>query len=87
MTDVKLLPSSVAAFAEALHGDHGSLDAWLRAHAESEVRSHVEAYARANINVATAAKDAEIKALQAEVERLRADLMESDELREKLGHF
>ena len=29
----------------------------------------------------------EIEALRAEVERLRADLMESDELREKLGHL
>src|SRR5690606_1608213 len=31
--------------------------------------------------------DAEIEALRAEVERLRADLMESDEIREKLGHL
>ena len=29
----------------------------------------------------------EIKALRAEVERLRTDLMESDEIREKLGHL
>lgn len=29
----------------------------------------------------------EIKALRAEVGRLRADLMESDEIREKLGHL
>ena len=29
----------------------------------------------------------EIEALRAEVERLRTDLMESDEIREKLGHF
>lgn len=39
MTDVKLLPSSAAAFTEALHGDHGFLNAWLRAHDESEVRA------------------------------------------------
>lgn len=65
--DVELPPSSVAAFTEALHGDRGSLDAWLEVNDEREVRAHVEAYARANVAHATAAKDAEIEALRAEV--------------------
>jgi len=71
--DVELPPSSVAAFTEALHGDRGSLDAWLEVNDEREVRAHVEAYARSCVANATAAKDAEIEALRAEVERLRTD--------------
>lgn len=79
MTDVKLLPSSVAAFTEALHGDRGSLDAWLEVHDEREVRAHVEAYARANIGVATAARDAEIEALRAEVGELHMHAKRRDQ--------
>lgn len=40
-----------------------------------------------NVAHLIAAQVAEIEALRAEVKRLRADLMESDEIREKLGHI
>ena len=38
-------PSSVLAFAEAMNGQPGELDAWLECNSESEVRAHVRAYA------------------------------------------
>src|SRR5690606_35907161 len=66
--ETDLLPSSVAAFTEALKGERGSLDAWLEVNDEREVAAHVEAYARACVAHVTAAKDAEIEALRAEVE-------------------
>lgn len=66
--DIKLLPSSVATFTEALWGDSGSLDAWLEANDESEVAEHIEAYASACVSSATAEKDAEIDALRTRLE-------------------
>lgn len=60
-----LLPSSVAAFTEALKGERGLLDAWLEVNDESEVAAHIEAYASARVARATAAKDAEVEALRA----------------------
>lgn len=83
--DVELPPSSVAAFTEALHGDRGSLDAWLEVNDEREVRAHVEAYARANVTHATAAKDAEIEALRAEVEKVTCELMDAITRADKLA--
>lgn len=74
MADVELLPSSVAAFVEALKGERGSLDAWLEVNDEREVAAHVEAYARANI----APLQAENERLRAEVERLRRLVQERD---------
>src|SRR5690606_6249532 len=67
-TETDLPPSSGAAFTEALKGDSGSLDAWLEANDESEVAAHVEAYASACVARATAAKDAEIETLLAELD-------------------
>lgn len=64
MTDIKLTPSSVAAFTEALKGESGSLDAWLEVNDESEVAAHIEAYASACVSSATAEKDAEIERLR-----------------------
>jgi len=61
--ETDLLPSSVAAFTEALKGERGSLDAWLEVNDEREASAHVEAYARACVSSAT-------EALRAEVERL-----------------
>ena len=55
-----LLPSSVAAFTEALKGERGSLDAWLEVNDEREVAAHVEAYARACVSSATEALRAEV---------------------------
>lgn len=60
-----LLPSSIAAFTEALHGERGSLDAWLEVNDEREVRAHVEAYASARVARATAELEAEMQALAA----------------------
>ena len=71
--DIELLPSSVMAFSEAMQGRTGALDAWLECNNEAEVRAHVEAYARANVARAVAAKDAEIAALRAERDRAEAD--------------
>ena len=50
--ETDLLPSSVAAFTEALKGERGSLDAWLEVNDEREVAAHVEAYARACVSSA-----------------------------------
>lgn len=69
MTDIELLPSSVAAFVEALKGERGSLDAWLEVNNEREVAAHVEAYARAVAEHSVKEWDAEIEALRAEVTR------------------
>lgn len=66
--DIKLLPSSVATFTEALWGDSGSLDAWLEANDESEVAEHIEAYASACVSSAIAEKDAEIDRLRTRLE-------------------
>ena len=74
--ETDLLPSSVAAFTEALKGGRGSLDAWLEVNDEREVVAHIEAYARANVAVATATLQAEIEALRAEVGALREELKE-----------
>lgn len=46
MTDDKMPPpASVLAFAEALNGQRGAIDAWLECNDEAEVRAHVRAYA------------------------------------------
>lgn len=74
--DIELLPSSVAAFTEALKGERGSLDAWLEVNDEREVAAHVEAYTRANVAHATAAQAAEIEAL-----RVRADAMAGEAIK------
>ena len=58
--ETDLLPSSVAAFTEALKGERGSLDAWLEVNDEREVSAHVEAYARACVSSATEALRAEV---------------------------
>jgi len=73
MTDMKQPSSSVTAFTEALHGEQGALAAWLEANDEREVVAHIEAYARANVAVATAALRAEIDRLRADVEDYRTN--------------
>lgn len=59
-SNVELLPSSVAAFTEALKGGRGSLDAWLEVNDEREVAAHVEAYARACVEANTETLRAEV---------------------------
>jgi|SRR5690606_29893014 len=71
MADVELLPSSVAAFVEALKGERGSLDAWLEVNNEREVAAHVEAYARANL----APLQSEIEALRTEIAQMKRRLI------------
>ena len=69
MTDeVVLLPLHLLeAFSDAMKGGRGELDAWLEVNDEADVRIHVEAYTRAKVSRAIAAKDAEVEALRAEV--------------------
>lgn len=45
MSADKMPLSSVLAFAEALNGQRGDLDAWLECNNEAEVRANVRAYA------------------------------------------
>lgn len=79
MADVELLPlPELPRQVEGYNSDY-----WEA----GQIEEYAADYARANVAHATAAKDAEIEALRAEVERLRTDLMESDEIREKLGHL
>ena len=40
---IELSPSSVFAFAEAVGGARGQLDAWLECNNEAEVRAHIDA--------------------------------------------
>ena len=45
MSADKMPPSSMLAFAKALNGKRGDLDAWLECNNEAEVRANVRAYA------------------------------------------
>ena len=64
-------PSEMLAFAEALDGSRGMLDAWLECHDEAEVRAYIQQHVK--------------QAEAAEVERLRADAERYQWLRDQ-GH-
>lgn len=66
--DIELLPLHLLeVFSDAMKGGRGELDAWLEVNNEADVRLHVEAYTRAKVSHAIAAKDAEIEALRADL--------------------
>lgn len=52
-----LTQSDVMRFTEALVGERGDLDAWLECHDETEVRAHIQAYARQGAPRAPLRKD------------------------------
>lgn len=53
--DLKVRPSALAAFLEALNGRRGDLDAWLECNNEAEVRAHVLALVNAEREACAAA--------------------------------
>src|SRR5690606_21395758 len=82
MADVELLPLPEAMI-ESYQTD-STMRTWtLHSYSESDMR----VYARANVAHATAALQAEVEELRVLAKKVTADLMESDEIREKLGHL
>src|SRR5690606_16850711 len=82
MADVELLPLPEAMI-ESYQTD-STMRTWtLHSYSESDMR----VYARANVAHATAALQAEVEELRLLAKKVTAVLMESDEIREKLGHL
>ena len=46
MTRDEIKPSEMLAFAEALDGSRGMLDAWLECHDEAEVRAYIQQHVK-----------------------------------------